>query len=65
VSLSDVMSAAGLTTWTELALVISLITFAAIVIRVFVLRSRRDYEHASGLPLDDGAEPAPGGRERT
>jgi cbb3-type cytochrome oxidase subunit 3 len=50
--LSDVMSAAGLSSWTELALIICFITFAAIVVWVFVIRSKRSYEHARELPLD-------------
>lgn len=52
--LADVMSAAGLSSWAELGLVLCFITFAAIVIWVFVVRRRRFYEHARGLPLADG-----------
>jgi cbb3-type cytochrome oxidase subunit 3 len=57
VSLSDVMSAAGLSSWAELGLILCFITFAAIVFWVFVIRRRRSYEHARGLPLDNGAAP--------
>lgn len=56
-SLSDVMSAAGLSSWAELGLILCFITFAAIVFWVFVIRRRRSYEHARGLPLDNGAAP--------
>ena len=51
--LSDVMSAAGLTSWAEIGLIISFVTFAAIVAYVFVVRSRASYEDARHLPLDD------------
>ena len=52
-SLTDIMSAAGLSTWTELALVLCFITFSAIVLWVFVVRRKPSYEHARRLPLDD------------
>jgi cbb3-type cytochrome oxidase subunit 3 len=52
-SLTDIMSAAGLSSWTEVALILCFITFAAIVVWVFVLRSRRSYEPMRNLPLDD------------
>ena len=55
-SLSDVMSAAGLTSWTELALILCFITFAAIVVWVFVVRSKPSYDHVRNLPLEDGAD---------
>ena len=55
--LTDVMSAAGLSSWAELALVLCFITFAAIVVWVFVIRRKPSYEHQRNLPLDDsGAE---------
>jgi cbb3-type cytochrome oxidase subunit 3 len=64
-SLTDVMSAAGLSSWTELALVLCFITFAAIVVWVFVVRRKPSYEHLRNLPLDDngtdGARPEKGG----
>jgi len=52
-SLTDIMSAAGLSSWTELALVLCFITFAAIVVWVFVVRSKPSYDHLRSLPLDD------------
>ncbi len=66
-SLSDVMSAAGLSSWAELGLILCFITFAAIVLWVFVIRRRRSYEHARGLPLDNGVDDGEsdgGGKER-
>ena len=58
-SLTDVMSAAGLSSWTEVALILCFFTFAAIVIWVFVVRSKPSYEHQRSLPLeDDNGNPA-------
>ncbi len=51
--LSDIMSAAGLTSWAEVGLIISFLTFAAIVAYVFVVRSKTSYEEVRNLPLDD------------
>jgi hypothetical protein len=55
--LSDVMSAAGLASWAEVALVLSFITFAAIVAYVYVVRSKASFEDVRHLPLDDGDGP--------
>jgi cbb3-type cytochrome oxidase subunit 3 len=52
-SLTDVMSAAGLSSWTEVALILCLITFAAIVFWVFVVRSKPSWEHQRSLPLEE------------
>ncbi len=51
-NLSDIMSAAGLTSWAEVGLIISLATFAGIVVWVF-LRKKSSWEHMRHLPLDD------------
>ena len=51
--LSDIMGAAGLASWAELGLVISFLTFAAIVVYVYVVRSRASYEEARQLPLEN------------
>ena len=51
--LSDIMGAAGLVSWAEIGLVISFLTFAAIVAYVFIVRSRASFEDARHLPLDD------------
>jgi cbb3-type cytochrome oxidase subunit 3 len=52
-SLTDVMSAAGLSSWTELALILCFITFAAIVVWVFFVRSKPSYDQVRTLPLED------------
>jgi len=57
--LSDIMSAAGLTSWAEIGLIISFLTFAAIVAYVFIVRSRASYEDARNLPLDDNDDTRP------
>ncbi len=58
-SLTDIMSAAGLSGWTEAALLICFATFVAILIYLFVVRRNRPYDHEAGLPLDDGIPEAP------
>ncbi len=52
-SLTDIMSAAGLSSWTEVALVLCFIVFSAIVLWVFVVRKKTSYEHLRSLPLDE------------
>jgi len=54
-SLTDIMSASGLSSWTELALILCFITFAAIVLWVFVMRSKLSYDHMRNLPLDENS----------
>lgn len=56
--LADVMGASGLVSWAEAGLVVSVVVFAAIVIWVFVIRSKASYEDARHLPLEDDADPA-------
>jgi hypothetical protein len=51
--LSDIMSAAGLSSWAEIGLILSVVTFSAIVIWVFVVRRKPSYEHLRELPLED------------
>ena len=58
-SLTDVMSAAGLTTWAELGLILCFITFLAIVFWVFAVRGKPSYEHQRMLPLEDEKCAAP------
>ena len=55
-SLSDVMSAAGLSSWTEVALVLCFIVFTAIVVWVFIFRSKPSYDHMRNLPLEDNGD---------
>jgi cbb3-type cytochrome oxidase subunit 3 len=59
--LSDIMGAAGLTSWAEIGLIISFVTFAAIVAYVFIVRSKDSYEEDRNLPFDDD-NPAADGR---
>ena len=47
------MSAAGLASWAEVGLVVSFISFTAIVVYVFVVRSKASYEDERNLPLTD------------
>ena len=55
--LSDIMGAAGLASWAEIGLIISFLTFAAIVAYVFVVRSKASYEDERNLPFnDDGGD---------
>ena len=49
--LSDVTAAAGETLFTEIALVIFVVTFALIVWRTLRKSSRREFELASRLPF--------------
>jgi len=52
-SLSDIMSAAGLTSWAEIGLILCFATFMMIVLWVFGVRRKASYEHLSELPLED------------
>ena len=51
--LSDVIGHAGLAGFTEVATVLFLIAFVAIVVWTFVPRRKRKLDEASRLPLDD------------
>ncbi len=51
--LSDVMSHMNLTTYPEVALVIFLAVFAAVVWRIFRRRGAEDFAAQGALPLDD------------
>jgi len=52
-SLSDVVSAAGLSGYAEIALVIFLIAFIGVVISLFAPSKRLTYERMRHLPMDD------------
>jgi len=54
-SLTDIMSAAGLSSWTEVALILCFISFAAIVLWVFVVRSKLSYDDMRNLPLEENS----------
>jgi len=60
-SLSDIMSAAGLSSWAVVALILCFISFSAIVVWVFVIRKKPSYEHLRELPLEDDNPIAKGG----
>lgn len=51
--LSDIMGAAGLSGWAEVALVLFLLAFAAILLGTLAPRRRAEFDRASRLPLDD------------
>ncbi len=52
-SLSDVVSGAGLHSWSELGLIVSFITFLALLVWLFVIRRGPTFEEESRLPLED------------
>jgi cbb3-type cytochrome oxidase subunit 3 len=51
--LSDIMAAAGLSFYAQVALVLFLIVFVAIAIRTFLPSRARELDAAARLPLDD------------
>lgn len=51
--LSDVMSRMGLANYAEVGLLIFFVVFVGVMVHV-IRRDRREYDHASRLPLDDG-----------
>jgi len=53
--LSDIMGHAGLSRFAEIALVIFMIAFIAIVIRTWAPSRRAEQERARHLPFDDDA----------
>jgi cbb3-type cytochrome oxidase subunit 3 len=53
-TLTDLMSGAGLSAYAEVALVLFLLAFAVIVLRLFAPGRRREMDRAARLPLDDG-----------
>lgn len=52
--LSDIMSAAGLELYAEVALVIFLVVWLAATIRTFARGSSAQYDAAGRMPFDDG-----------
>lgn len=52
-SLSDIMGNAGLAGYAEVALVVFLLVFIAVVVRLLQPSRRQDLDEASRLPLDD------------
>lgn len=63
--LSDIMSHAGLALYAEVAMVIFLIVFLAVLYRTFRPSKRKEYEDMGRLPFEDGSPgPKPPGGER-
>lgn len=52
-SLTDLMSGAGLAGYAEVALVLFVLAFALIVLLVFAPGRRREMDRAAQLPLED------------
>jgi cbb3-type cytochrome oxidase subunit 3 len=51
--LSDIMSNAGLAGYAEIALILFMVAFIAIVIRIFRPSRRNEMQAAARMPLDD------------
>lgn len=51
--LSDVMAAAGLSGWAQVALLLFFAAFVTIALYTFARRNRERYERARFLPLED------------
>lgn len=58
-SLSDLMSAAGLHQYAEVGLIAFMIAFALVLWRIFAPRNRDLYERAGRMPLDDDSIQTP------
>ncbi len=50
--LSDIMSAAGLSSYAEIALVLFLLAFLGVVVSLFLPSRQRTYERMRHLPID-------------
>ncbi len=51
--LSDIMGAANLSVYAEIAMILFIVAFIAIVILIFSPGRQRTYDAASRMPLDD------------
>lgn len=51
--LSDIMSAAGLTLYPRIALVLFLLAFLIVIVRLLLPGRRAQWERTAALPLDD------------
>ena len=51
--LSDIMSAAGLSAYAEIAMILFIAAFIGIVILTFAPGRQKTYDAASRMPLDD------------
>ena len=56
-SLTDVVSASGLSIYAEIALVIFLVAFLGVVISLFLPSRQRTYEHLRHLPIEPNDVP--------
>lgn len=52
-SLTEIMSAAGLSGYAEVALVLFFVAFILIVWRIFMPSRQREFDRAATLPLDE------------
>jgi cbb3-type cytochrome oxidase subunit 3 len=55
--LSDAVGHSGLALYTEVAMLLFIAAFLAIVIRTFMPSRQREHDEASRLPLQDDATP--------
>ncbi|MEK7314719.1 MAG: hypothetical protein AAB011_00930 [Candidatus Eisenbacteria bacterium] len=55
--LSDIMGNSGMALYAEIALILFLVVFVAVVVRVFATR-RSEMDRHARLPLEDGERPA-------
>lgn len=56
-SLTEIMSAAGLSRYAEVALVLFFLAFLVILWRIYAPSRKRALERASRIPLDDDNDP--------
>jgi cbb3-type cytochrome oxidase subunit 3 len=59
VSLTDIMSGAGLSWYAEIALVLFFAVFVVITWRTFMPSRKHTFDRAAELPLDDGTLTSP------
>lgn len=57
--LSDIMSQMGLSSWTEVALLVFLAVFVAQAVWLMLPRNRALFEEAGRLPFEDGTHDSP------
>ena len=58
--LSDIMAAAGLSGWAQVALILFLVAFILIGIAIFAPSRKSEFDRASRIPLDDSQPITPG-----
>lgn len=61
--LSDIMAGAGLAGWAQVALVLFLVAFVAILVAIFAPSRRAEFDRASRIPLDDHTPVTPRTRD--